>query len=75
MNDEKIVRILVTSMVEFKTDLSVDDAIKEFEENSIYNFEDTENVTVLQTEWRETQRVSYVQHNKTNTQILLKPLK
>lgn len=75
MEQEKIVRILVTCMVEFKTTLPIDEAIKEFEENSMYNYEDTDNVTILQTEWRETQRISYVQHNKTNTQILLKPLK
>lgn len=72
---KKTIRMLVTTMVEVETELEVDDAIEEFEQNCHYDYPDTENVKVIQTEWRETKKVSYCQVNKSNTEILLKPLK
>jgi hypothetical protein len=71
----KIIRVLVTAMVELETNLEVDEAIKEFEQNSCYGFDNTANVQVIDTEWRETKKVSCLQENKTGTEILLKPLK
>lgn len=72
---EKIIRVLVTAMVELKSELDVDQAIADFETNSDYKFSNTSNVEVLSTEWRETKKVSYREINKTGTQVLLKPLK
>jgi hypothetical protein len=62
-------------MVEIESNLSVDEAIEEFESDCAYSFPETDNVKVIGTEWRETKKVSYTEVNKTNTQILLKPLK
>jgi hypothetical protein len=72
---KKTIRVLVTTMIELQTDLEVDKAIQEFEADSCYNFGRTANVEVIDTEWRETKRISYTEINKTGTHVLLKPLK
>lgn len=72
---KKNIRMLVTCMIEVQTDLPVDEAVQEFEQNSAYQFPDTINVKVIDTEWRETNKVSYTQVNKNNTEVILKPLK
>lgn len=62
-------------MVEIESDLPVAEAIEEFEQDCQYSFPGTSNVTIIRTEWRETEKVSYTEVNKTGTQVLLKPLK
>lgn len=75
MTGKKKIRILVTAMVELETELEVDEAVTEFTENSHYAFDSTENVTVINTEWRETEKVSYIQYSKDGKSTILKPLK
>ena len=72
---KKVIRILVTTMVEIKTQLPVDQAINDFELNSTCVFSNTGNIEVLTPEIREIKRVSYIEYNKPETEILLKPLK
>jgi len=71
----KTIRLFATLMIEIETDLNVDEAVQEFEQNTWYSFKDTENVKVLSSELKETSKVSYTEVNKTGTHILLKPLK
>lgn len=54
----KKIRVLVTAMVEIESELPVEEAIEDFEANCMYTFEDTDEVTVIQTEWRETKKIS-----------------
>lgn len=55
---KKTIRFIVTAMVEVETELSPEEARSQFESESFYNYEDTEDVRVIQTEWRETKIVS-----------------
>lgn len=58
MSDKKRLRLIVHAMVEVESELSPHQAMEEFQNNCMYTFEDTENVQVIQTEWRETEIVS-----------------
>jgi len=40
--------------VEIETELDIEQAIDEFGSESLYNFDSTENITVLNTEWLDT---------------------
>lgn len=55
---KKIVRVIATVMVEFLTDLDVEDAVEELQNNTDYSFGDTDNVKVIETDLREMKSVS-----------------
>jgi hypothetical protein len=71
----KTIRILVTTMIELQTELPVEDAINEFQSDCDYTFKDTANVKVIDSEWRETKKVSYTEYSKDGKSFNLKPLK
>ncbi len=58
------IRLLVTTLIEIESELPSKEAIEEFQENSMYNYEDTENVKVIQTEWRDQEILSILTYNK-----------
>ena len=62
-------------VIEIQTELDIDKAIEEFEQNCTYSFKSTENCQVTDTYWSETDRISVRELNKTETQMLIKPLK
>ena len=72
---KKTIRILVTTMIEIETQLPVEDAITEFHSDCEYTFKDTANVKVIDSEWRETVKVSYTEYSKDGKSFNLKPLK
>lgn len=72
-NKRKKIRILITTMLTVESELDVDEAVTEFEQNSWYTYNNTENVKVIDTEWRNTQKVSY-SYVEGDTEIL-KPIK
>jgi len=75
MNEKKHIRVIVTTIVELETNLSVDGMIQEFVENGNVIFNDTANVKVIGTEWRETNKISYIQYSKDGNSSILKPIK
>lgn len=52
----------ITTKVEVETDLRIQDAIDEFQSETDYNFDSTENVTVLHTEYLDT-NTQYYENN------------
>ena len=47
------VQIRATVLIEIESKLPVEEMIDEFSSEAFYTFEDTENVTVLSTNWRD----------------------
>lgn len=75
MTGKKNIRIVVTTMINLETELEVDEALNEFTSDCDYTFKDTTNVKVIETEWRDTDRISYIQFSKDGKSSILKPLK
>lgn len=71
----KSIRLFVTIMVEIGVDGNIDteEAIKEFQTETVYEFKDTANVKVIDTEIRDFQKISVLEYSENN--FLLKPLK
>ena len=62
MKEKKTIKLTDLSYIEIETDLPVDQAMHDFEMNSEMRFSDTEHVKVIDHEWMESKRISYMIH-------------
>jgi len=62
-------------LVRIESDLPTQEAIEQFEQNCTYSFKDTNDCTVIETNWCETEKISVRETNKSETEVLIKPLK
>ncbi len=62
MRERKTIKLTVLSYIEIETELPVDQAMHDFEMNSEIRFSDTEHVKVIDHEWMESKRISYMIH-------------
>lgn len=72
---KKRVCVFVKTMITFESDLSVDEALKEFSNSSTVKFTDTPNSKIIDTNWLETTGISYVETSADGAHSILKPIK
>ena len=64
MREKKTIKLTVLHYIEIDTDLPVEEAMREFEKNSQVSFSNTDSVEVVDYEWMESNRISYMIHGK-----------